>query len=349
MIALSNLTVLVLGEIFVALLVLSGVLGFFTLQRKGRIRKSAQHLAERVQEDKPLHMERLKKLLAECYGYGGSELDQALHTIIQAEMRLYQNIINGFLKDDEVVLQQLDVDVENLVLTYQALNVPAASGQPTEVAPSSGNDEEMLRLKDENERLADELKVTMDTMGRMLNEYSSMFAGGVGDTFNKDIASTQSADESADAAVTQVAIDGAVDPASDTVEDMLKDDDIEIPDYSSGESLDEDLKSAETPRSSLEDDADSSVDDEVSEIIDEVMGIADEMNQEEETPLSNSDNPSSDSESLVDDLEQVDIEIPEVDEVTLDEGEGESGSLEEEWAKLLEEDAASKTETKNDK
>jgi hypothetical protein len=264
-------------------------------------------------------------------------------------MRLYQNIINGFLKDDQVTLQQLDVDVENLVLTYQALNVPTASGKPTAVAPSSGNDEEILRLKEENERLADELKVTMDTMGRMLNEYSSMFAGGVGDTFEKKTFITQPEDESADAAVTQVAIDEAVDPASDPMEDMLKGDDIEIPDYSSRESLVEDIKSAEAPLSYMEDEADSSVDDEVSEIIDEVMGIADEMGQEEETPPANSDKSSSFSESLVDDLEQVDIEIPEVDEATSGEVEGESGSLEEEWAKLLEEDAASKTETKNDK
>jgi hypothetical protein len=341
MITLSHLTVLVLGELFVALLVLSGVLSFFAMQRKARIRKSAHHLAERVQADKPQRMERLKKLLAERYGYAGGELDQSLHSVTQAEMRLYQNIINGLLKDDQITLQQIDVDVENFVLAYQALNLSAGSEKPTVKTPSAENGDEIQHLKEENERLSEELKVTMDTMGRMLNEYSSMFAGGVGDTFEKDIVTAKSEDEPADAAARPVEIDESAD-------DPQMDNDFEIPDYSADEVMSEDLKSSDGFDDYLEEDADSSVEDEVSEIIDEVMGIADEMNQEE-TPPEESDAPPNVSESLVDDLEQVDIEIPEVDDAALSEAEVEPGSLEEEWAKLLEEDAASKTETKNDK
>ena len=37
---------------------------------------------------------------------------------------------------------------------------------------------ELERLRKENARLSDELQITMETMSRMLNEYSSMFVGG---------------------------------------------------------------------------------------------------------------------------------------------------------------------------
>jgi hypothetical protein len=53
-------------------------------------------------------------------------------------------------------------------------------------------------------------------------------------------------------------------------------------------------------------------------------------------------------ESMVDDLENIDIEIP-ADSGSLEEGdEFEAGSLEEEWAKLLEEDAANSKKQEQD-
>ena len=92
----------------------------------------------------------------------------------------------------------------------------------------------------------------------------------------------------------------------------------------------------------------SDVIDEVSGIIDEVMGIADDMSQEP-PPEPAEDKPPPVSESLLDDLEQVDIEIPEDVEAGAAGGqEAEAGSLEEEWAKLLEEDAASNKAPKPD-
>ena len=335
MITLSHLTALLLGELLVALLVISGLLGFFALRRKGLTRGAARHLAERVQADKPQRVERLKHLLTERYGYTGGDLERAVHDITQAEMRLYQNIVNGFIKDDQVTLQQVDVDVENLVLAYQALNVPNAPGKPAQPV-GSADDGEMQRLKEENERLSDELRVTMDTMGRMLNEYSSMFAGGSGDNYEK--ARVQAADaESPDGEAV------LNDDAASAVDDR----DFAIPDYTSDEVMDDSAPVGEWSGDAPDVDG-SDVIDEVSGIIDEVMGIADDMNQET-TPEPVEDKPPPASESLLDDLEQVDIEIPEEVEVGAAGGqEAEAESLEEEWAKLLEEEAASKKAPKPD-
>ena len=194
----------------------------------------------------------------------------------------------------------------------------------------------MQRLKEENERLSDELRVTMDTMGRMLNEYSSMFAGGSGDNYEK--ARVQAADaESPDGEAV------LNDDAASAVDDR----DFAIPDYTSDEVMDDSAPVGEWSGDAQDVDG-SDVIDEVSGIIDEVMGIADDMSHEA-TPEPAEDKPPPVSESLLDDLEQVVIEIPEdVDAGAAGGQEAEAGSLEEEWAKLLEEDAASKKAPKPD-
>ena len=334
MIEFSQLTVLIVAEILVALLVVSGLLVFFALMRKGRIRKAARHLAERVQNDKPQRSERLKRLLAEHYGYAGSELEQTLRNLLQSEMQLYQNIINGALKDDQLFVQQVDVDVENLVLAYQGLQ--ARQAVPAAPAVSDEEASEMQRLQEENERLSDELRVTMDTMGRMLNEYSTMFAGGMGDLTEMERPTPSISDDDLFA-------------TSETEQASLQDEeiglgteDIEIPPYQGEESINDGL--------SMLDDGSGLMDDEVSEIIDEVMGMADEMNQSEQAPAKDK-SPSID-ESLMDELEKVDIEIPDMETPAAASASDETeeftpGSLEDEWAKLLEEDAAaSKSEKK---
>ncbi|MEJ2454404.1 MAG: hypothetical protein P8103_09640 [Candidatus Thiodiazotropha sp.] len=339
MIELSQLSVLIMIEVMLGLAVLCGVLGYFTIARKERIRKAAHHLAERVQNDNPPRSERLKTLLGEQYGLTGNELEQALHNITQAEMQLFQNLINGYMKDDQVHLQQVDVDEENLVLAYQGLKpVQQVAAAPPTASDAGGDEEELQQLRDENKRLSDELRVTMDTMGRMLNEYSSMFSGGV------DKPLTRSAAESAEEPVGE----GEEPELAAEAQSDEDGNDTEIPELAAEEVAAESL--ADDPDQLLDNaaEASSTLDEEVSEIIDEVMEIADEMTQHDEE-RTEPETPSADSaESLLDELEQVDIELPESappahnEERAEVESEPEPGSLEEEWAKLLEEDAAGK-------
>jgi hypothetical protein len=352
MIELSQLTVLILVEAILGLAILSGVLGYFAIARKGRIRKAAHHLAERVQSDKPARSERLKTLLDEEYGLKGNELEQTLHNINQAEMQLFQNLINGYLKDDQVHLQQVDVDEENLVLAYQGLKPAQGTGVPTTASGEGADDEELQRLQEENKRLSDELRVTMDTMGRMLNEYSSMFSGGNDKPLTRP-SSEPDEESAADSQEAEPDSEPASEPQVDTDEIEM-----EIPEVTAEEIAAESLSDDPDQLLDNEAEASSSLGEEVSEIIDEVMDIADGMNQHNEEKTE-PESPAADAaESLLDELEQVDIELPdstptarseepaEVESVpepdVESEPEPEPGSLEEEWAKLLEEDAANK-------
>ncbi|MCG8073095.1 MAG: hypothetical protein N0C86_14055 [Candidatus Thiodiazotropha taylori] len=416
MIEISSLSAMIIAEVMLGLVILSGLLLLFTLLRKQRIRKAAHHLAERVQADKEKRTERLKKLLAEQYQLQSPQLDQTLHGIVQTEMTLYQNMLNGFLKDDQVYLQQIDVDVENLVLAYQALagNVSGAGGS------DDVSSDEVEALKAENERLAEELKVTMDTMGRMLNEYSTMFADGdSGFPAEATAVAGQEASASSDqvqSAVAEATAEPASAEAAAVATEIDSDDDMVIPDMTEEEltesSLSEleeesveteieeaveavadsetsagDVTDIETPdvEASAADRTEAEiaevavpdveipeveipdvesltagstgVDEEVSEIIDEVMEIADDMMHETaEAESQSSGDAASDTEaeasddanevaeqsgeSMVDDLNAIDIEIPEMDSSEVEQAEFEPGSLEEEWAKLLEEESS---------
>jgi hypothetical protein len=365
MIEISSLVALIVIEVFVGLAALSGFLLISTLLRQARIRKAAAHLAERVQSDKPKREERLHELLQERYRLTGTELDQTLHNIMRMEMMLYQNVINGFLKDDQIQLQQLDVDVENLVTSYQGLDVPDSSSVTQQL--SGEDEEEISRLREENGRLSDELKVTMDTMGRMLNEYSTMFSGGATDSQSGTARTAGAAAE--DQSLNEVVEEDVEPEVQESTQEIPESTlssglvlDTEIPDPSAEElAVSSDLahgselggedpdsqQSASIADESLEEDG-AETDEEVSEIIDEVMEIADEMLEESELSTeadsgveaeTETEAESNAGESMVDDLDNIDIEIPVEDESQEQSTEFEAGSLEEEWAKLLEEDA----------
>lgn len=331
MIEVSRLTLLVLGELLVGLALLSGVLAGMMIVRKGKIRKAAQHLVERIQSDKESRTERLRVRLAEQYLYAGEKLEQGIHDLTQVEMRLYQNTINSYLKQNVVEFQQTDVDVENLVLAYQGLDVPASDvGPSVEDEEISNESEEVQRLTEENTRLLEELRVTMDTIGRMLNEYSSIFPECAENQLEK--AQIQGTLEGSESIVEEEAEDTTGDPPlNDEPESNMTETDVDdlvepLTQIDEEESiLDIDESVSGTPDIAL---------DETQEHIQEVDLDADLAPEEPASDQVTAEN------SLMDDMEQVDIEIPDVAERVEDEM-AEPGSLEDEWAKLLEEDAES--------
>ncbi|MCG7970103.1 MAG: hypothetical protein JBO36_05545, partial [Candidatus Thiodiazotropha taylori] len=304
MIEISSLSAMIIAEVMLGLVILSGLLLLFTLLRKQRIRKAAHHLAERVQSDKEKRSERLKKLLAEQYQLQSPQLDQTLHGIVQTEMTLYQNMLNGFLKDDQVYLQQIDVDVENLVLAYQALagNVSGAGGS------DDVSSDEVEALKAENERLAEELKVTMDTMGRMLNEYSTMFADGdSGFPAEATAVAGQEASapsDQAQSAVAEATAEPAPAEAAAVATEIDSDDDMVIPD----------MTEEELTESSLSELEEESVETEIEEAVEAAADS--ETPAGDVTDIETPDVEASAADSTEAEIAEVavpDVEIPEVE------------------------------------
>ena len=212
-----------------------------------------------------------------------------------------------------VEFQQTDVDVENLVLGYQSLALPEPA--PEQSQTDSDEHAEIERLKAENERLSEELRVTMDTMGRMLNEYSSMFAGGAENDVDKGQLMKLLVNTEPDA------------------EPVLADkDEVEAQSVNEADSSASDVNAEKPPEEdAVLADLDKAVADESkAETQDEFPsdGLADEVRLMDA------------EESMMDNLAGVDIEIPDAG-TSEDIAQVEPESLEDEWSKLLAEEAES--------
>ncbi len=105
----------------------------------------------------------------------------------------------------------------------------------------SNSEVDLEYLRDKNQRLSEELSETMDTMGRMLGEYSNLFdqrAGTTGNTGETDlaefevpprpaagVAETQSLDRDPTvdpSALTNNAVDGLLEDVGDQAEDSIE-------------------------------------------------------------------------------------------------------------------------------
>lgn len=187
MIEVSKLLLLVLGELFIVSLIVAIVFAYLAFSKRQRDRSAVKQLVARIKEDSDRREQETRKVMEERYGFEGAELEEAVKKIRREEKAFYQVLIDVYLKRNTEAVPNLSVDYESSVDTYRTLEIPR--GSTAAVADSAGDGadpEEIMLLKEENQRLADELQVTMDTMGRMLSEYSLMFAGGSEDDLDKE-------------------------------------------------------------------------------------------------------------------------------------------------------------------
>jgi hypothetical protein len=339
MIEFSRLTVLLIAELMIALSLISGLLVTFGMLRKHAIRKVAQQLVERIRHDMGPRSERLKQKLITGYGYEGDLLKQALHALSQAEKRLYQNLITGFLKQDPIALQQIDVDVDNLVLAYQGLEpaLDETASTRSEQQPQNDEREEIERLQADNRRLAEELKVTMDTMGRMISEYALMVVGEEHEQSDKEGDMGELPQDDANDVGQEVAsptpdADLNLTDVDEDLAEFGEESAVGIPEV--GETVGDAIKTEEVteahvPMEELAIEEVLEVDDDFSELL---------VNQTGGEPENESKEISG---SLMDELEPVDIMTAEYNGGMEESEAKKPRSLEEEWAMLLEEDAKS--------
>ncbi len=180
----NSLLLLTLGELLLVSSMVAILLLVSIALKKRRDRKAAATLISRIKEDNERRQEETKALLM-GYGIEGAALEELLVRVNREEMRFYQTLINLYLKRDAGELEVLHLAFEGATEPYRNLGISAAGQLEADVG-SADTTREIERLKDENKRLSDELRITMDTMGRMLNEYSSMFAGGDGGDLDKE-------------------------------------------------------------------------------------------------------------------------------------------------------------------
>lgn len=187
MITVSSLWYMILIELLAVTTLVSIVLIALKYIQQRRDRAAAARLVHRIKEDGTRRREESVKVMQRKFGFDEDAAKKLAVRIGREERVFYQDVINFYLRRDAVVFENLNIDLESVVGLYRKLEPPGlGGGESSNEAEQVDESEEIRRLTIENKRLSDEVGITMQTMSRMLDEYSSMFAGGATDGLDKE-------------------------------------------------------------------------------------------------------------------------------------------------------------------
>lgn len=176
MIEVSKVLLLVLGELLLLSVLYAVSVQFTALAKRRRDRAAIRQLIVRIREDSGRRESETRKILEERFGLSGDNLEATVHRIAREEKLFYQTLIDVYLRRDTEALPNLSVDYEGSVDAYRTMTLPKPADAGVAGDETDDRSEELILLKTENQRLAEELQLTMDTMGNMLSEYTQMFA-----------------------------------------------------------------------------------------------------------------------------------------------------------------------------
>jgi len=163
---------LALGFAEVALLAFVWLLIYWIRHRSAakRDRAAVARLIEGVRRHKGQREEVISAFLQDKVGLSGGALDKTKTTLVREEFRLLQAFASIYAGRHSGSASQFQLELERAIAPYHELGAAVA------VADGSSLDtSEIEALREENARLSEELSVTMDTLSRMLTEYSGVF------------------------------------------------------------------------------------------------------------------------------------------------------------------------------
>lgn len=180
MIEVSTVLFSLLVEGFIVLLVALLVILYLAYKKKTKDRIAIKKLIDQLKQQSRIRMEETGSFLSEKYRFEGNELEKAIKSIDKAEKKFMQKVINVYAKRNSENLISLDAWVAELIETYKGLSpvMPEVDEQQANTSASAESEGEVLRLTELNESLAEELKITKETMGNMISEFGNMFGGG---------------------------------------------------------------------------------------------------------------------------------------------------------------------------
>jgi hypothetical protein len=177
----GELTLLMAGGL--VLLLISKVMS------KNKDKKSVTKLMAKIRADREARKMDIRKGLA-AYGLKDDALEAKVSEIDKRELKLYHRIATMYQNRSDAMLASMNVAVETTMKPYFELDMQlrAADDEAAESAEATGtiNSGEIEALQKQNEELQSELAVTMETIGRMLSEYSSMFSSKEESGLDKD-------------------------------------------------------------------------------------------------------------------------------------------------------------------
>ena len=164
------------AELLLLLFVLLTVSWFRKQAARRRDGKAIRALVARIRKGKTEREAAIERFLSDGMGLSGEPLARAKTDVLRAQLVLLQRFAAIYQSRDAAAAEQFDADLAAALIAYHQLQntaAPAAEAPDVTVIDAT----ELNDLRAENKRLADELSATMQTMSRMLNEYTSIFSG----------------------------------------------------------------------------------------------------------------------------------------------------------------------------
>lgn len=187
----SPLMILVGGELLLAFFILTIILTVVLISSGKRRRKAIRAFIVKVKESEKDRVAKIHKVLSE-YGYPEEEQEGEAKELLKAETLFFKRLIKAVMlkqaEDMTDMLEHTDTVLESyrLLMPKGTVVTAAAAGEATEAA---GDDSGQLKiLQQDNERLKNELGITMDTLSKILSEYAFMYGGGGGDSEDEQVA-----------------------------------------------------------------------------------------------------------------------------------------------------------------
>ena len=191
----SPLVFALLGELLLITAVISVFMLTGSVRRKKRDRAAALALIGQVKAKEESRLEETRALVGRVQGASDIGAEALALSIRNGELAHYQLLVDSYIKRDAQAFQGVCESFEAATDPYRKMGYAQENlSEDSEVQVVDPGELEILR--EEKERLAEELKITMETMGRMLSEYACMYAGGSAEEFDKEsITNMYSADE----------------------------------------------------------------------------------------------------------------------------------------------------------
>lgn len=184
------------GEIFLLLFVLLFIFWFLNKGKGKKDNTAIQIFLSQARTSKPQREKEIRQYLSQM-GQFGDALDTMTKSMLKKEMKFLQHFADLYQNRDEAAVAQFYEDAQAALGLYWkfAVAADASKGEGQGTNGTEDNSAELERLKEENERLSEELRVTMDTTARMLNEYSTMFVNSDEDASEQAESAPGSLDE----------------------------------------------------------------------------------------------------------------------------------------------------------
>jgi hypothetical protein len=185
----NSITFFLVLEIAFILLILTVILSVLMFKKRSNQFKAIHELIDKVNNNKAERLNTHYTFMIENFGYNDEDATDTAKVFVRQEIAFNKQLLQVLASNNPKMMPYIDKYIYNLSDVYQKLPplpspepsaevAPVAEKKPVDNSKMLGKIEEykskIAEIESEKTKLSDELQVTMDTMGKMLSEYTEL-------------------------------------------------------------------------------------------------------------------------------------------------------------------------------